>query len=347
MKRACLSVLFSLSVFLLPAQSRAQEATCETTECGSIPAPCSYGGAPPEARRSVVTYHPHDDVGACRPNGTCTDPRANCTAGNRCVVRLRGQIWVPSGPGPFPAVLFSHGSVGCPDSNPHCSHNPMVFYGELEKYFFDQGYVVFAPSRRGYFPSSGLYIDDLIARQMANGECDFLHCSTQDLDQEKFDVNDAFAWLREQPYVKRDADGQAVIGLMGQSLGGIVTLGFNTCTQDVCHIRATVAISPASESWCGDVPLQKQLKNYMDFAGAPVYLLDTLNDVSTAPVITLSHRLGVTDHVYQSGLFAKVVENGHILTCGADAHVCFAMDPDYVARWAPTALAFLQRFGVK
>jgi hypothetical protein len=35
------------------------------------------------------------------------------------------------------------------------------------------------------------------------------------------------------------------------------------------------------------------------------------------------------------------------LTCGADAHVCFAFDPDYVARWAPTVLAFMHRFGVK
>jgi len=346
MKRTCLPVLLSLSALCLPSLGRAQDTACQTTECATAPA-CDYGGAPPQSRRSVVTYHPHDDVGACHPNGTCTDPRADCNGSNRCIVKLRGQIWVPSGPGPFPAIVFNHGSVGCPDDSPTCLHNPMVFYGELEKYFFDQGYVVFAPSRRGYFPSSGLYIDDLIARQLNNGECDFDHCSTQDLDQEKFDVNDAFAWLRDQSYVKKDTDGNAVIALMGHSLGGIVTLGFNTCPKDLCHIRATVAISAAAESWCGDLPLQHLLKSYADDAGAPVYIFDTLNDVSTAPVLVLGRRLGAADHVYQSGLFAKVEEDGHVLTCGADAHVCFAMDPTYVARWAPTALAFLQRFGVK
>src|SRR6478672_11860352 len=72
---------------------------------------------------------------------------------------LDGFLFKPDGPGPFPAVVWNHGSEQYPDRGPQ--------FESVAKIFVPAGYVVFAPVRRGHGSSQGQYITDQITRARA------------------------------------------------------------------------------------------------------------------------------------------------------------------------------------
>src|SRR5215467_8670352 len=57
---------------------------------------------------------------------------------------LHGYLWEPSGPGPFPTILYNHGSEKLPGSKP-----------VLGAFFTNQGFAFFVPHRRGQGLSPG------------------------------------------------------------------------------------------------------------------------------------------------------------------------------------------------
>jgi WD40 repeat protein len=67
-------------------------------------------------------------------------------------LKQRLAIWRPSGNGPFPAILWNHGSEKRPGSQP-----------ALAKFYTQNSYVFFVPHRRGQGRSPGDYIQELIA----------------------------------------------------------------------------------------------------------------------------------------------------------------------------------------
>lgn len=132
-------------------------------------------------------------------------------------ITLHGALYKPAGKGPFPAVVYNHGSAA----------------GMLSKEAFDalgpvfaaHGWVFFGPYRRGQglSASAGPYIVDQIntARKrggLAAGAATMVHLlETDHLD----DQLAALAWLRKQDFVR---PGQ--IAVAGNSFGGIeVVLG--------------------------------------------------------------------------------------------------------------------------
>src|SRR5262245_15990115 len=60
---------------------------------------------------------------------------------------LVGYLSKPEGPGPFPAVLWNHGSEQNPGGGPQ--------FNAVASIFVPAGYVVFAPMRRGHSDSEG------------------------------------------------------------------------------------------------------------------------------------------------------------------------------------------------
>src|SRR5262249_42443512 len=67
---------------------------------------------------------------------------------------LAGRIWKPAGPGPFPTMVWNHGSG---------QHN--VNKETLADFFTKNGYVFFQPHRRGHGDSEGAYYKDQPQRQ--------------------------------------------------------------------------------------------------------------------------------------------------------------------------------------
>src|SRR5262245_33871892 len=64
-------------------------------------------------------------------------------------LELKGFIWKPAGAGPFPAVLWNHGSEKKPGA-----------VEPVASLFVARGYVFFVPHRRGQGRSPGTYIMD-------------------------------------------------------------------------------------------------------------------------------------------------------------------------------------------
>ena len=65
---------------------------------------------------------------------------------------LTGFLFKPDGPGPFPSIIWNHGSEKNPGGGPQ--------FDTVASIFVPHGYVVFAPIRRGHQMSEGRYILD-------------------------------------------------------------------------------------------------------------------------------------------------------------------------------------------
>src|SRR4051794_40013816 len=113
---------------------------------------------------------------------------------------LRGFLYRPAGPGPFPALVFNHGS----ERDASDLRGQAVFY-------VPRGFVVFVPHRRGHGLSGGEYYDDVwkrSGRQPAK--------LVELLDAQVDDVAAAVAWVGRLAYVDRTR-----VVLAGCSFGGI------------------------------------------------------------------------------------------------------------------------------
>ncbi len=69
---------------------------------------------------------------------------------------LHGFLYKPEGDGPFPAIIWNHGSEKLPGQQP-----------ELARFYTKQGFVFFTPHRHGQGRSPGAYIEDLIEKYAA------------------------------------------------------------------------------------------------------------------------------------------------------------------------------------
>src|SRR5215467_15621070 len=83
-------------------------------------------------------------------------------------LRLKAFLWKPTGPGPFPAVLFNHGSGGA-DAD-HTAGLPITEAAEkLAPLFQKHGYAFLYLFRRGQGPSAdqGPFMQDILQQEEA------------------------------------------------------------------------------------------------------------------------------------------------------------------------------------
>src|SRR5213592_711554 len=113
-------------------------------------------------------------ISAFAPGVIATDQPPLVVAGQTVVVpsgnlRLKAFLWKPNGPGPFPAVLFCHGSGG-PDAT-HTAGLPMTEAAEkLAPLFLKHGYAFLYLFRRGQGLSTdqGPFMQDIFAARRSN-----------------------------------------------------------------------------------------------------------------------------------------------------------------------------------
>src|SRR5262249_18356129 len=74
---------------------------------------------------------------------------------------LVGVVYKPDGPGPFPTVIWNHGSEKTPGRSRQ--------FDAVADIFVPAGYVVFAPSRRGHDSSDGAYFSGFIEAAVKKG----------------------------------------------------------------------------------------------------------------------------------------------------------------------------------
>ena len=133
-------------------------------------------------------------------------------------IRLEVVIEKPSGKGPFPLLVFNHGSTGR-GTEPRLFTETRVS-PEIADSFVKKGWMVAFPQRRGRGRSDGLY-DEGFAPDRAQGySCDPGR-SLPGADRALDDINAAIAALRRRPDV---AAGPILVG--GASRGGVLAIAY-------------------------------------------------------------------------------------------------------------------------
>ncbi|MEO5803178.1 MAG: CocE/NonD family hydrolase [Verrucomicrobiota bacterium] len=137
-------------------------------------------------------------------------PQPELVSFSRDGATLHGFIYKPEGKGPFPAVIYNHGSEKIPG-----------WFPTLGEFWTSKGFVFFVPHRRGHGRSSGDYIVDL-QTQFREKEKDLNVTRKYDIElheKANLDVVAAIAWLKQQSFINTNA-----LVMSGISYGGIQTV---------------------------------------------------------------------------------------------------------------------------
>jgi dienelactone hydrolase len=227
-------------------------------------------------------------------------------------LQLHGFLWKPAGAGPFPAVLWNHGSEKLPGWQP-----------DLSKFYTDHSYVFFVPHRRGQGRSPGPYIQDLVSQAPAfeRGQ------RMMELQEEEVqDVIAAVNFLKSQNFV--DAGR---IAISGCSYGGIQTL---LAGERDLGVRALVPFAPGAMAWDRNPAVSERLSVAVGRARAPVFLLQAKNDYSLGPSHVLSKEASRKHKDFESKIypaFGRTAQDGHWGFCSTATEV-----------WGSDVLAFLE-----
>jgi dienelactone hydrolase len=234
---------------------------------------------------------------------------------------LNGWLYKPAGGGPFPAVIWNHGSERNPIAHP-----------ELGLFYTRHGYALFLPVRHGHVPSPGDYIEDVINRYAAEGHRpdqveDFI---VRQHELYNADVVAAIQWLKKQSFVDTDR-----IVVSGCSYGGIQTL---LTAEKGLGLRAAISFAPGAMSWSNRKLQQREIQAVRN-AKVPVLLLQAANDYSLGP----SNVLGPI-------IKSKGAPNNAIIypafgTSRQEGHAGFASWQEGTAIWGDAVLTFMTGAG--
>jgi carboxymethylenebutenolidase len=187
---------------------------------------------------------------------------------------LRGLLLRPKGTGPFPAILYNHGSA------PGMLNN--LAFANIAPVFVARGWVFFMPYRRGQGLSQaqGPYIVDEIERARGRGGHDagaaeqLRLLQTDHLD----DQLAALAWLRSMGFVQGNR-----IAAAGNSFGGIeAVLG-----AEHGGYCAVIDAAGGAESWARSHALQARMTSAVRSAKAPIFFFQAENDFDLSPTRVL------------------------------------------------------------
>ena len=225
-------------------------------------------------------------------------------------LHLKGYFWKPAGPGPFPAILFNHGS-GADDPQHTAGRTMAEAAADLAPVFLKHGYAFFYLCRRGQGLSAdqGPFMQDLLKQAEAKGADARKQLHYQLITGSQLD--DALAgltFLKAAP----DVDPKR-IAIVGHSFGGMLTLlsGDHDST-----IRAEVAFAAGANSWRASQELRNRILAAVGKTAARVMLVYAANDYDTTPGKDISAEL---DRLHKSPLLkiypviGKTSDDGHSL----------------------------------
>src|ERR1700758_836703 len=226
-------------------------------------------------------------------------------------LHLKGYLWKPPGTGPFPAVLFSHGSDG-PDAMRTGGVTMREAAEALALVFVKHGYAFFYPCRRGHGLSAGqgrFMQDELKEEETAKGidarqKLQFALMTGPNLD----DTLAALSFLHALPGI--DARRMAVVG---HSFGGQLTL---LAAERDKSLRATVAFGAAANSWAKSPDLRQRLLAAVKAANSPIMLIHAANDYDTSAGRDLAMELECLHKSFLLKIYpavGKTSDEGHNL----------------------------------
>jgi dienelactone hydrolase len=203
---------------------------------------------------------------------------------------LHGVLYKPQGAGPFPAVVYNHGSAPGMLSRDA--------FEALGPAFARRGWVFFGPYRRGQglSASAGPYIGDQIAAAERTGGISAGAAAMVRL-LETDHLNDqlaALAWLRKQTFVQADR-----IAVAGNSFGGIETV-LGAERGNYC---AAIDSAGGAQSWAEAPELRSLMTRAVRNSKTPIFFFQAANDFDLSPSKTLSAALKEAGKSYEVRIY--------------------------------------------
>jgi dienelactone hydrolase len=215
-------------------------------------------------------------------------------------LRIQAYLYKPEGTGPFPLVIYNHGSRVGRERTPV----PFRYVGGL---LTKRGFGVLVPERRGYGQSDGPTFQEEVGRDRGPSMIARLQAETGD-------VLAALDYLKTLPWVD-----QQRLGIMGWSFGGMVTL-FATNRSD--RFKAAVNQAGGALTWPISEAVRDALKDAARKTRTPLLLMVAKNDRTTESVTALAkileergapHKLIVYDAFTPTPAAADDTAPGHAL----------------------------------
>ena len=340
-------MLFSFAVLFFGA---AASVRADVSSCGD------FAGI--EMRR--VTYYENSSP-------VPSDLRASFV-NDRLIVRLRGWLYYPSGKKlkNKKVIIFNHGHA---DARPEpCG---------LARYFVREGYVFFAPLRRGHYASepdnppsgwqsitsTGIFTDDYANNCVLTGNCSCNTCSAPaptTCNYNRYEVNYIYRQVedvREQTRFIRnhdaiDSDGSPLTGkladaahiaILGHSYGGSL-ITFANAQLELQNVA--ISVSGAELSWGSDEPAwETELSCAMESQNRPIYFLQPKNGLTLAPMKKLFGIAVDKKYRSQAAIFPATAWDQDAEDPEAkQAHENFIGDAVEIQRWGPTVKEFIGRY---
>ncbi len=216
-------------------------------------------------------------------------------------ITLHGVVYKPKGTGPFPAIVYNHGSAAGMLSK--------QAFDALGPVFASHGWVFFGPYRRGQGLSAaaGPFIGDQLDAASKHGGTSARSATMVRLLQTDH-LNDqlsAAAWLRKQNFVQHDR-----IAVAGNSFGGIETV----LGAEQGNYCAAIASAAGAQTWAQAPELQSVMTRAVRNAKAPVFFFQAANDYDLSPSKTLSEAMKAAHKTYEMKIypaFGKSTGDGH------------------------------------
>jgi dienelactone hydrolase len=233
-------------------------------------------------------------------------------------LRIQAYLYRPEGRGPFPLIVYNHGSRAGHESE----SVPFTYIGEL---FAGAGYAVLVPERRGYGKSEG----PPVPSERASLESALV----ARLQAETDDVLAAVEHMRSV-----DGIDVARLGIAGWSLGGIVTMFTASRTP---AFKAAIDQAGGALVWSSNAAMRDALADAARKAQAPVFLMVAENDRTTDSITTLDRVLTDRGWPHQTRIYPPFhPSRGGIPN--APGHLIFGREG--VPVWRGDAVAFFDRY---
>jgi len=222
-------------------------------------------------------------------------------------LRIQAYLYKPEGDGPFPVVIYNHGSR----EGRERMQVPFVYIGKM---LTSSGYVVLVPERRGYGLSDGETFHDVVGEDRGGRY-------VSRLQEEAGDVLAALDFLKTLPY----ADNTRV-GIMGWSFGGIMSV---LAASRSPAFRVAVDQAGGALSWDHSPALRKALLEAAGRINIPLLAMDAENDRTTESVKAVVRELQKRKVPAKLILYppytplqpAGPIAPGHMIFGAAGAHI--------------------------
>jgi carboxymethylenebutenolidase len=231
---------------------------------------------------------------------------------------LHGFLFKPQGEGPFPAILWNHGSERLPGR-----------LQPLADFFTGKGYVFFVPHRRGQGRSADAapYVMDVLRREgEQRGPSARSAKLVEMMEIHLQDQLAALSYMRSLPAVNTKR-----IAVMGCSFGGIQTL---LAAANATDIQASIDFAGGAESWKGSSDLRALMTKAARNANVPVLFIQAEGDYDLSPSRVLAKEMEKGGKPAQIHIYPSVghshQENHEFCVHGVDV-------------WGPDVFAFIEK----